>query len=54
MTTEEKIAMVHGGSTQDYFGRVPENTRLGIPAFITQDEPARVAWLPDTRQIRRV
>jgi beta-glucosidase len=43
MTTEEKIAMVHGDSTQGYVGRVPENTRLGIPALITQDGPAGVA-----------
>ncbi len=43
MTTEEKIAMVHGDSPQGYVGRVPENTRLGIPALITQDGPAGVA-----------
>ena len=43
MTTEEKIAMVHGESPQGYVGRVPENTRLGIPALITQDGPAGVA-----------
>lgn len=43
MTLDEKIAMVHGDSPHGYVGRVPENTRLGIPALILQDGPAGAA-----------
>ena len=42
MTTEEKIAMVHG-HPGSYVGNVDANTRLGIPQLTLEDGPQGVA-----------
>lgn len=42
MTTEEKLAMLHGSSGSSYVGYVPGNDRLGIPALKLQDGPQGV------------